>query len=307
MELMLAYILIIFPIILVFYVAFIYWYATMPSVIQFARYRERRYARGYDGNSIIMLSVLFIISIALFVWYIFELLKNNYLSNSKIFNYIFSPLSFLVVCTICIYFLYHKYSVNIFKLSFKKNTKNEDLLEPRKINSPNNPQNIILHNYLNNFNTFNTEVSVDNSTSETHVDNSVTNNNVQQSEKLLHPLLKNLTREQLTSVINSFNDLIIIDEISLAKLYHLFEGKDIEGRVQITVINQKNKLNYRRGIDFIKKIVDTENVVNPLTEKEFYKTEIAHIVEKYFWLKSSLGDEKTSIAVVDLYYEKFRF
>ena len=61
MELILAYILIIFPIILVFYVAFIYWYATMPSVIQFARYRERRYARGYDGNSIIMLSVLFII------------------------------------------------------------------------------------------------------------------------------------------------------------------------------------------------------------------------------------------------------
>ncbi len=257
MELILAYILIIFPIILVFYVAFIYWYATMPSVIQFARYRERRYARGYDGNSIIMLSVLFIISIALFVWYIFELLENNYLSNSEIFNYIFSPLSFLVVCTICIYFLYHKYSVNIFKLSFKKNTKNEDLLEHKVIKeflkSTFPPTIVNNHNY---YNYESTRVTMKK-----------------------HEIVRDLEDEQILDIIKK-NEGISLNKISVSKLLDFMKGKEFQGRIVIDVkkhgegqIQKKPTILFLDDLLYFKKFWNSE-------EKKH--VDIMRFIKKYF-------------------------
>ena len=187
-----------------------------------------------------------------------------------------------------------------------KDIKDEDLLEPKNLDDTSNFQTIVSNNYQNNINTFKTEVSIDNSTSETHVDNSITNNNLQQPEKLRHPLLKGLSNDELNLIIRSFSKEIIIENDSVLNLYRLFEGKVKKSKIEIIVVNQTNKLNYRKGIDFLRKIIHFDNILNPFSEKEFSKKETAHFIDSNFVLKSTLGKQKDEIVVNDVYYDSLR-
>ena len=255
MELLLAYILIILPIFLFFYEVFIYWYATMPSVIHFARYRERRFAKGYDGDSIVMLSVLFIASIALIVWYLYVLLKNSNRSNLEMFNDIFLQLSFLLICTVSIYFLYHKYSINIFKLSFKKNTKNEDLLEPRVImeflNSSLSPTIVNNHNYYR-----------------------------QESARVTkkkNDIIRDLEDDQILDIIKN-NEGVSLNKFSVSKLLDFMKGKEFEGKIVIEVEKHgEGQIQKKPAILFLEDLLYFKEFWN---SREYKNTQIKQFINK---------------------------
>lgn len=276
-----------------------------PTLTGILRTWEFRLPRGYN-----LLRFIISIGLACFSGFLcIKLIKivvtSNYIENT-FFNILY-PVTWLFGISIATIFVRISQVKSLREqLKIFKHTKDEDLLEPRKIDGSNNPQTVVLHNYQNKINTFNTEVNIDNSTSETKIDNSITNNNLQHSDKLRHPLLKDLSNDELNLMIKSFSGEIIIDKDSLMNLHHLFEGKAKKDKIEIIVVNQTNKLNYRKGIDFLRRIIHVDNILNPFSEKEFSKKETAHFIDSNFVLKSTLGKQKDEIFVNDVYYESLR-
>ena len=318
-----SYFVVCYPVVISLYVIIIFYFAIFPSVYQLFRYDEWRYSKGFNGKKILNLSSLSIFFVLVLWWYISVLSQNSTNSDIEYINDLFPSFFLLTVTTASIYFLFHKYSIAIFRLTIKKNTKGEDLLEPKNLNAINDNQSSIVNNYQSNFNTL---LNIDNSRSETKIDNSSSNEytseinidisknetnidnpvvNIIKKNQSLNPILKNLNEIQLGKILDEFSSTIEIDKNSLNRLFSLFQGYEILERIQIKVFMNKKtkKVDYTPGINFLKKILKLENVINPYTGKEFKATDIAIIVNSFFYFVKNDGETKSEITVQDLFHK----
>lgn len=271
-----------------------------PTLTGILRTWEFRLPKGYN-----LLRFIFSIGLASFTGFLcIKLIRiivdRNYIENT--FFDVLYPVTWLFGISIATIFVRISQVRSLCEqLKIFKHTKDENLLEPRKMENSNNPQNIILHNYLNNINTFNTEVNIDNSSSETLVDNSSIVYNIE-SNKVRHPVLKNLSSTQLKNVVINFKDIIKIEEKYFNNLIDLFDGNEIIEKIKIEVILESDERNFINGITFIKSIVNLKNVLNPYTNKNIKDTDIANYIDKNFTIVTNYGKPKKSITAQDLFH-----